>query len=47
MREGVLIRELVTREHLLPAGDVEAVLDLRRLTDIGVPTGTHGSVAGG
>jgi aspartate ammonia-lyase len=47
VREGVLIRELVTREHLLPEGDVEAVLDVRRLTDIGVPTGTHGSVAGG
>ena len=47
LREGVLIRELVTREHLLPEGDVDAVLDLRRLTDIGVPTGTHGSVAGG
>ena len=47
LRDGVLIRELVTREHLLPEGDVDAVLDLRRLTDIGVPTGTHGSVAGG
>jgi len=47
LHEGVLIRELVTREHLLPEGDVDAVLDLRRLTDIGVPTGTHGSVAGG
>jgi aspartate ammonia-lyase len=47
VREGVLIRELVTREHLLPEADVEAVLDVRRLTDIGVPTGTHGSVAGG
>ena len=47
LREGVLIRELVTREHLLPEGDVDAILDLRRLTDIGVPTGTHGSVAGG
>jgi aspartate ammonia-lyase len=47
VREGVLIRELVTREHLLPEGDVEAVLDLRRLTEIGVPAGKHGSVAGG
>lgn len=47
LREGVLIRELVTREHLLPEGDVDTVLDLRRLTDIGVPAGEHGSVAGG
>jgi aspartate ammonia-lyase len=47
VREGVLSRELVTREHLLPEGDVEAVLDLRRLTEIGVPAGKHGSVAGG
>jgi aspartate ammonia-lyase len=47
VREGVLIRELVAREHLLPEEEAEAVLDLRRLTDIGVPGGKHGSVAGG
>lgn len=47
VREGVLIRELVSREHLLPEGDVDAVLDLRRMTEIGVPAGEHGSVAGG
>jgi len=47
VREGLLIRELVAREHLLPEEEAEAVLDLRRLTDIGVPGGKHGSVAGG
>lgn len=37
VEEGVTIRELVAREGLLPAAVVEDVLDLRRLTDIGVP----------
>jgi aspartate ammonia-lyase len=47
VREGVLIRDLVRREGVLPASEVDAVLDLRRLTDIGVPSGSHGSSAGG
>lgn len=45
--EGVLIRDLVKREQILPASEVDAVLDLRRLTEIGVPTGRHDASAGG
>lgn len=47
VREGVLIRDLVKREGMLPPDQVDAVLDLRRLTEIGVPEGTHASGAGG
>ena len=47
VKEGVLIRALVKREHVLPDDEVDSVLDLRRMTEIGVPTGKHGSVAGG
>jgi aspartate ammonia-lyase len=47
VREGVLIRDLVKRERLLPAEDVDAVLDLRRMTEIGVPSGKHAASAGG
>ncbi len=35
--EGVLIRDLVKREHILPDAEVDAALDLRRMTEIGVP----------
>ncbi len=45
--EGVLIRELVKRERILPDHEIDAVLDLRKMTEIGVPSGTHASVAGG
>lgn len=34
---GELIRELASREHVLPQAELDAALDLRRLTDIGVP----------
>ena len=37
VKEGVLIRELVKREAILPPDEVDAVLDLRRMTEIGVP----------
>lgn len=47
VKEGVLIRELVKREHVLAESDVDTVLDLRRMTEIGVPAGKHGAVAGG
>jgi aspartate ammonia-lyase len=47
VKEGVLIRELVKREQIMDDGDVDAVLDLRRLTEIGVPEGLHDSAAGG
>ncbi|MGQ0648719.1 MAG: aspartate ammonia-lyase [Gemmatimonadaceae bacterium] len=42
VKEGVLIRELVKRDNVLPAEDVDAVLDLRKMTEIGVPKGKHG-----
>jgi aspartate ammonia-lyase len=47
VKEGVLIRELVKREQVLPADEVDGVLDLRKMTEIGVPSGKHGAVAGG
>jgi aspartate ammonia-lyase len=47
VREGVLIRELVRQEQVLPPEQVDAVLDLRRMTEIGVPSGTHPSAAAG
>lgn len=47
VQEGVLIPELVRREHLVPEADVDVVLDLRRLTEIGVPEGEHKVTAGG
>jgi aspartate ammonia-lyase len=47
VKEGVLIRDLVARDGVLPAADVDAVLDLRRMTEIGVPQGAHGASAGG
>jgi fumarate hydratase class II/aspartate ammonia-lyase len=47
VEEGVLIRELVRRDGGLPADEIPVVLDLHRLTDIGVPGGSHGASAGG
>ncbi|MBL0172682.1 MAG: aspartate ammonia-lyase [Gemmatimonadaceae bacterium] len=47
VREGVLIRDLVKREQILPDNEVDRVLDLRKMTEIGVPTGTHSASAGG
>jgi len=37
VHSGELIRALATREALLPPDELAAALDLRRLTDIGVP----------
>ncbi len=42
VKDGVLIRDLVTREHVLPAAEIDEVLDLRKMTEIGVPGGKHG-----
>ena len=42
VKEGVLIRDLVKREQVLPAAEVDEVLDLRKMTEIGVPGGKHG-----
>jgi fumarate hydratase, class II len=47
VKEGVLIRDLVRRDGLLPADQVDEVLDLRKMTDIGVPGGAHGPVSAG
>ncbi len=35
--EGTLIRDLVAREGLLPPAEADVVLDLRRMTELGVP----------
>ena len=40
-------RELVTRDEVIPADEIAGVLDLRRMTEIGVPQGKHAAVAGG
>ncbi|MEO7217494.1 MAG: aspartate ammonia-lyase [Gemmatimonadaceae bacterium] len=37
VKEGVLIRDLVKREHVLPDAEIDKVLDLTRMTEIGVP----------
>jgi aspartate ammonia-lyase len=47
VKEGVLIRELVKREHVLPDAEIDEVLDLRKMTEIGVPGGAHGGVSAG
>ncbi|MFL5579563.1 MAG: aspartate ammonia-lyase [Gemmatimonadaceae bacterium] len=47
VKEGILIRELVKRDSLLSDDQVDEVLDLRKMTEIGVPGGVHGMVAGG
>jgi len=47
VKEGVLIRELVKREGVLPPDEVDEVLDLRKMTEIGVPGGRHGGAAAG
>jgi aspartate ammonia-lyase len=47
VKEGVLIRDLVKRDAILPPDEIDEVLDLKKMTEIGVPGGTHGAVAGG
>jgi aspartate ammonia-lyase len=47
VKEGVLVRDMVKRDKLLPAAEIDDVLDLRKMTEIGVPGGKHGMVAGG
>jgi aspartate ammonia-lyase len=47
VKEGVLIRELVKREHVLPDDQLDDVLDLKKMTEIGVPGGKHGVSAAG
>jgi len=47
VKEGVLIRDLVKRNKVLPDSEIDEVLDLRKMTEIGVPGGKHGASAGG
>jgi aspartate ammonia-lyase len=47
VKENVLIRDLVKREQILPADQIDEVLDLRKMTEIGVPGGAHGAVGAG
>lgn len=47
VKEGVLIRELVAREGIIPPDEIDEVLDLRRMTEIGVPGGVHGRTSAG
>jgi aspartate ammonia-lyase len=47
VKEGVLIRDLVRREGVIPPDQIDEVLDLRKMTDIGVPGGNHGPMSAG
>ena len=47
VKEGILVRDMVKRDKLLPADQIDDVLDLKKMTEIGVPGGMHGMVAGG
>jgi aspartate ammonia-lyase len=47
VKEGMLIRDLVRQEKLLPEDQIDEVLDLKKMTEIGVPGGSHGAVAAG
>ena len=47
VKENILIRDLVKRERVLPDDQIDEVLDLRKMTEIGVPGGAHGAVAAG
>ncbi len=37
VKENMLIRDLVRREHVIPDDQIDDVLDLRKMTEIGVP----------
>ncbi|HJQ11434.1 MAG TPA: aspartate ammonia-lyase [Gemmatimonadaceae bacterium] len=47
VKDNVLIRDLVKREKVLPENEIDEVLDLRKMTEIGVPGGKHGGVSAG
>jgi aspartate ammonia-lyase len=47
VKEGILIRDLVKRDGVLPADQIDAVLDLRKLTEMGVPGKTRGPAPAG
>ncbi len=45
VKEGVLVRDLVKRDQVIPADQIDDVLDLRKMTEIGIPGGTSGGKA--
>jgi fumarate hydratase, class II len=47
VKENILIRDLVKREKVLPDDEIDEALDLRKMTEIGVPGGAHGGVSAG
>ena len=47
VKENILIRDLVKQKGVLPTDQIDDVLDLRKMTEIGVPGGAHGAVAAG
>src|SRR5215471_5780138 len=47
VKENILIRDLVKQKAVLPEEQIDEVLDLRKMTEIGVPGGIHGAVAAG
>ncbi|MGH7638553.1 MAG: aspartate ammonia-lyase [Gemmatimonadaceae bacterium] len=47
VKEGTLIRDLVRKEGILPEEQIDEVLDLKKMTEIGIPGGDHGAVAAG
>ncbi len=47
VKENVLIRDLVKREKVLPEEEIDEVLDLRKMTEIGIPGGAHGGASAG
>jgi aspartate ammonia-lyase len=47
VKENILIRDMVRRDKILPDDQIDEVLDLRKMTEIGVPGGAHGAVAAG
>src|SRR5215204_5147050 len=47
VKEGVLIRDMVKRDKLLPAEKIDDVLDLKKMTEIGIPGGGKGPMSAG
>src|SRR5712672_2152238 len=47
VKEGGLVRDMVKRDKLLPAKEIEEVLEVRKMTEIGVPGAKHGGGAVG
>jgi aspartate ammonia-lyase len=47
VKEGILIRDMVKRDQVIPEYQVDEVLDLKKMTEIGLPRGSHRVSAGG